>query len=69
MNDVSVFLEHVDFLNGLDGLDIQFLERSLELLIVGSGRLVDLLRLTAGSTFASIKELVTGIPKATGVDE
>lgn len=53
MDDVSVLLEHVDLLNGLDGLNIQLLERSLELLVVGSGRLVDLLRLAAGSTFTS----------------
>lgn len=54
VDDVSVFLEHVDLLDCLDGLDVQLLEGSLELLVVGSGRLVDSLRLTAGSTFASI---------------
>ena len=53
MNDVSVLLEHVDFLNGLDGLDVHLLECGLEFLVVRGGGLVDALGLAAGSTFAS----------------
>ena len=34
MNDVAVALEHVDFLNGLDGLRVQLLKRRLKLLVI-----------------------------------
>lgn len=54
MNDVAVFLEHVDFLNRLDGLDVEFLERGLELLVVGAGGLVDFFLLAPGGAFAAI---------------
>jgi hypothetical protein len=54
MNDVSVFLEHVDLLDRLDGLDVKLLERGLQLLVVGAGRLVDFLGLAARCAFASI---------------
>lgn len=54
MDDVAVALEHVDLLDGLDRLDIELLERSLELLVVGTGALVDLLDLPAGSAFAAV---------------
>ena len=37
MDDVSVLLEHVYFLNGLDGLDVELLERGLQLLVIGPG--------------------------------
>ena len=59
MNDVAVFLEHVDLLNGLDGLDVHLLQGGLELLVVGAGGLVDLLDLAAGSTLASVAWLVS----------
>ncbi len=36
VNDVTVFLEHVDFLDLRNGLHIEFLERRLQFLIVGS---------------------------------
>jgi hypothetical protein len=54
MNDVSVLLEHVDLLDRLDGLDVKFLERGLQLLVVGAGRLVDFLGLAARCAFASV---------------
>jgi hypothetical protein len=54
VDDVAVALEHVDLLNSLDGLNVQLLERSLELLVVGAGRPVDLLDLSARSTLASV---------------
>lgn len=53
MNDVPVLLEHVHLLNGLDGLHIEFLERGLELLVVGAGALVDLLDLSSRRTLAT----------------
>lgn len=59
MDDVAVFLEHVDLLDGLDGLDVHLLQGSLELLVVGAGRLVDLLDLAAGSSLASVVLLVS----------
>jgi hypothetical protein len=54
VDDVSVALEHVDLLNGLDGLDVELLQRGLELLVVGTSGPVDLLDLPAGSTLAAI---------------
>ena len=54
MDDVAVLLEHVDLLDGLDGLDVHLLEGGLELLVVGTGVLVHLLDLAAGSTLASV---------------
>jgi len=37
VNDVSVALEHVDLLDGLDGLHIELLKGGLELLVVTGG--------------------------------
>ena len=54
VDDVSVLLEHVHFLDGLDGLDVHLLQGCLELLVVRTGRLVDLLDLAAGSALASV---------------
>ena len=54
VDDVAVALEHVDLLDSLDGLDVQLLKRSLELLVVGTSGPVDLLDLPAGSTLAAI---------------
>lgn len=59
MDDVSVLLEHVNLLDGLDGLDVHLLQGGLELLVVGTGGLVDLLDLAAGSTLASVELLVS----------
>lgn len=36
MDDVAVLLEHVDLLNGLDGLGVELLQGGKELLVVGS---------------------------------
>jgi hypothetical protein len=58
VDDVSVLLEHVDLLDGLDGLHVHLLQGGLELLVVGSGGLVNLLDLAAGSTLSSVDELV-----------
>ena len=50
MDHISIFLEHINLLDGLDGLHIQLLERRLEFLVIGSGGFVNLLRLaTRGS--------------------
>jgi hypothetical protein len=54
MDDISVFLEHIDLFDRLDGLDIEFLKRGLQLLVVGAGRLVDFLGLAARCPFASV---------------
>jgi hypothetical protein len=53
VNDVAILLEHVDLLNSLDWLDVQLLKRSLQLLVVGAGGLVDLLRLPSGRALAT----------------
>lgn len=50
VDDVAVGLEHVDLLNGLDGLHVQLLESSLELLvIVGAAGDVALLLVSRGA--------------------
>lgn len=54
MNHIPILLEHVDLLNRLDRLDIQFLQRGLELLVVCAGCLVDLLHLATRCAFASV---------------
>lgn len=53
MDHVAILLEHVDLLNGLDGLDIELLKGGLELLVIGARRLVDLLCLAARGTLSS----------------
>jgi hypothetical protein len=53
VNNIAIRLEHVDFLDGLDGLGVQFLQGLLELLVVGarsSGRTLDL---SSGGTLAT----------------
>jgi hypothetical protein len=55
MDDVSVGLEHVDLLNCLDRLDIELLERSLQLLVVHSSTLMDLLHLPSRCTLSTIR--------------
>lgn len=62
VNDVAVALEHVDLLNGLDGLHIELLERRLELLVVGAGSLVNLLDLASGSSLATISYVRSWFP-------
>ena len=54
MDDVAVRLEHVDLLNGRDGLDVHLLEGGLELLVVTTTGSVDLLDLSSGSTLSAI---------------
>lgn len=50
VDDLAVFLEHVDFLNTAKGLDTQLLQSSLEFAVVTTNGLGDLLDLTTGST-------------------
>lgn len=59
VNDVAVALEHVDLLDGLDGLDVQLLKRGLELLVVGASGPVDLLDLPAGCALSTIAQLAS----------
>jgi len=54
VNHVSISLEHVDLLDALDRLHVDLLKRSLELLVVGAGCLVDLLDLASGRTLSTV---------------
>lgn len=54
MDDVAVGLEHVDLLNGLDGLDVELLQGGLELLVVGGGAGRRALDLSAGGALAAV---------------
>jgi hypothetical protein len=53
VDDVAVALEHVDLLNGLDGLDVQLLEGLLELLVVTAGAVRCALDLSPRGTLAT----------------
>lgn len=59
VDDVPVLLEHVDLLNGLDGLDVQLLQRRLELLVIGAGAGGRPLDLAAGRSLATANALDT----------
>ena len=54
VDDVAVALEHVDLLDGLDGLDVHLLKSSLELLVVTTTASVDLLDLSSGGALAAV---------------
>ena len=54
VDDVAIFLEHIHLLDGLNRLDVELFEGSLQLLIIGPGGFVDLLRFTARSPFTSV---------------
>lgn len=54
MNDVSILLEHINLLDGLDRLNIQLLKRRMELLVIGSSGLMDLLDFSSWSSLSSI---------------
>ena len=53
MDHVSVFFEHVDLLDCLDGLDVEFFEGGLEFFVVGAGCFVDFLYFSPRGAFAS----------------
>jgi len=57
VDNVTVTLEHVDLLDGLDGLHIELLERCLQFLVIGTGALVDLLDLSAWCTFPAVSRI------------
>jgi hypothetical protein len=54
VDDIAVALEHVDLLNGLDGLDVELLEGLLKLLVVTAGAGRRALDLSPGGTLATI---------------
>ena len=57
MDDVAVSLEHVDLLNSLDWLNIELLERRLQLLVIHSCALVDLLDLSSRCALSTVARL------------
>jgi hypothetical protein len=56
MDDITILLEHIDLFNCLNGLDIHLLQCGLQLLVIGTARLVDLLRLASRRAFASAEK-------------
>jgi hypothetical protein len=54
VDDVAVRLEHVDLLNGLDGLSVELLQLSLELLVIGVGSGGSALGGSSGSSLATV---------------
>jgi hypothetical protein len=61
VDDVAIRLEHVDLLDLSDGLHVHLLEGSLELLVVGARRPVDLLLHTSGSSLAAVTQVLASI--------
>lgn len=61
MDHVAVALEHVDLLDSLDGLDVELLERSLELLVIGTGASGGALDCSPGGALATNCILVSGL--------
>jgi hypothetical protein len=61
VNDVAVRLEHVDLLDLGDGLHVHLLKGSLELLVVGARRSVDLLLHTSGSSLAAVTLVLASV--------
>lgn len=59
MDDITILFEHVDLLDGLDGLDVEFLERGLQFFVVGAGGLVDFLLLPSRGAFAAVEDSVS----------
>jgi hypothetical protein len=57
VDDVTVRLEHVDLLNGLDRLDVELLERGLELLLIGAAGLGDTLGLSSRCALAAVVDV------------
>ena len=53
MNDIAIFLEHVDFLDRLNRLDIELFKRRLQLFIICARRLVDLLHFSSRCPFTT----------------
>lgn len=58
VNDVAVRLEHVDLLDGLDGLGVELLQGLLELLVISAGASGCALDLATGSALATIKRVI-----------
>ncbi len=57
VDDIAIGLEHVDFLNSLDRLDIKLLECGLQLLVIHSCALVDLLDLSSRCALSTVRSL------------
>src|SRR5271154_500535 len=53
MNNSSIFFEHVDFFDRLDGLHIQLFQGALQFLIICTRALVCLFDFSAGSAFSA----------------
>lgn len=56
VDDVAILLEHVDLLNGLDGLSVELLQGLEELLVVSTGAGRATLGRATGSTLATVEE-------------
>ena len=57
VDNVSISLEHVDLLNCLDRLNVQLLQGRLQLLVIHSCALVDLLDLSSRRAFSTVADV------------
>jgi hypothetical protein len=57
VDDISIGLEHVDLLNSLDRLNIELLERRLQLFVVHTSALVHLLDLSSRCALSAVASL------------
>lgn len=55
MNHVTIFFEHINFFNCLDGLDIEFFQRSLEFFVICARGFMDLFDFSPGGSFAAFE--------------
>ncbi len=61
VNDVSILFEHIDLLNRLNWLDVELLQRRLQLLVVCARGLVHLLYLSPRSAFTSVENIMSAM--------
>lgn len=57
VDDVAIRLEHVDLLNGLDGLGAELLQGLLKLLVISAGAGRRTLDLSPGGTLSTIESI------------
>ena len=54
VNDIAITLEHVDLLDSLNWLHVEFLQRRLQLLVIGASALVDLFDFSPRCALAAV---------------
>ena len=58
VDNIAILLEHIDLLNSLNRLDVELLKRRLQLFVVHSCALVNLLGLSSGCALSTVHHLL-----------